>query len=385
MGLHGEANVQGVADTGWTKSFSYPESFWLRRPLWWPRMSGGEWLPLGLSDTSVDTIPTIEPGLVVSVVTLTVDEGRSSTFTVNLNTVPSAPVTVSVVSGDPSAAAVDARTASLTFTTTDFGTPQTVTVNAPDDSNDDDKSTTVTLTTTSTDSGYNGLTARVAITITDDDIPPALIVAPASVSVAESATATFTVALASRPSGPVTVTVSSDNAVATVDPASLTFPTSDWSTPQQVDVTGTDNAACQDVSTSAALAATNGGYDTVSASVPVTVTDDDNPNFSASDAAAYVAARDHLLTEMEIVASFGTITPATWNNTYRYRAGEGRGIHGLSTNVPLLGEKTTDPAPYSLPNPSTSSSWKDDLQDALDAQAVAACLPQALIDAAESG
>lgn len=56
MGLHGEAGNQGVPTTGWSKVFTYPtddtatpnvdESFWLRRPLWWPRMSDGEWLPL---------------------------------------------------------------------------------------------------------------------------------------------------------------------------------------------------------------------------------------------------------------------------------------------------------------------------------------------------
>lgn len=54
---------------------------------------------------------------------------------------------------------------------------------------------------------------------------------------------TFTVQLASAPSSPVTITlISSDVAEGTVDPAELTFNSSDWSSPRTVTVTSVDDS-----------------------------------------------------------------------------------------------------------------------------------------------
>ena len=74
----------------------------------------------------------------------------------------------------------------------------------------------------------------------------------------------------------MTVTVASaDPASATVSTATLTFETDNWNISQPVSVTGTDDDDFDDEDTIIALSAANGGYDAVTAQVPVTVTDND--------------------------------------------------------------------------------------------------------------
>ena len=114
--------------------------------------------------------------------------------------------------------------------------------------------------------------------------PAAWFFSKTGVSVTEAAgvrnTTTYTVALASQPTAEVTVSLSSGNrAAATVSPASLTFTTTNWSAPQTVTVTGVDDQIGQAGdfryrSTYISHAARGGGYDTVSGSVRVVVSDD---------------------------------------------------------------------------------------------------------------
>ena len=67
-----------------------------------------------------------------------------------------------------------------------------------------------------------------SVSVTDDDT--ANLVA-SSLTVGEAGSGTFTVKLATQPSGSVTVAVSSDDTgAATASPASLTFTTADWDT-----------------------------------------------------------------------------------------------------------------------------------------------------------
>ena len=85
----------------------------------------------------------LPPGVTVSPEDLTVDEGGTGTYTVALNTQPTADVTVTV--NDPTDNTdVTASPASLTFSTTDWATAQTVTVSAAED--DDPMEDTATVT-----------------------------------------------------------------------------------------------------------------------------------------------------------------------------------------------------------------------------------------------
>ena len=99
--------------------------------------------------------------------TLTVVEGLSVTYTVQLSTQPSADVTV-VITG-ASDTDVTVTPASLTFTSSTWDQAQTVTVSSAEDtdSTDDD----VTLAHTATGGGYTNLSAvaRVAVRVDDDE------------------------------------------------------------------------------------------------------------------------------------------------------------------------------------------------------------------------
>ena len=99
--------------------------------------------------------------------TLTVVEGLSVTYTVQLSTQPSADVTV-VITG-ASDTDVTVTPASLTFTSSNWDQAQTVTVSSAEDtdSTDDD----VTLAHTATGGGYTNLSAvaRVAVRVDDDE------------------------------------------------------------------------------------------------------------------------------------------------------------------------------------------------------------------------
>ena len=76
-------------------------------------------------------------GLVLNKTSMTIDEDGSGTFTVALATQATATVTVDVTSGDVAAATSSPQT--LTFTTANWNTAQTVTVNGVDDADGTDE------------------------------------------------------------------------------------------------------------------------------------------------------------------------------------------------------------------------------------------------------
>ena len=93
------------------------------------------------------------PGLVLSATDLGVAEGGDGTFTVALATQPTGSVTVTVSSGDTGAAT--ASPASLSFTTANYSTSQTVTVTGVQDA----MTRTPTRAVTSISRGRDGNTA----------------------------------------------------------------------------------------------------------------------------------------------------------------------------------------------------------------------------------
>ena len=130
------------------------------------------------------TIRDDEFGLDESAVTgHATEDGGTATFTVALRTQPSAAVTVSVTSLDTTEGRVAPST--LTFTTQNWETAQTVTVTGADDDVDDgDVDWKVRLDTSSGDTDYNGLAnVDVDVTTIDNDGPPTVTLAldPASI------------------------------------------------------------------------------------------------------------------------------------------------------------------------------------------------------------
>ena len=133
---------------------------------------------------------------------------------------------------------------------------------------------------------------RVSVSLRSD--ARGLTFSPSAVEVDEGGTATYSVKLDARPSVSVTVdVVSGDEDAATVSDASLTFTTSDWSTAQEVTVTGIED----DDGNHETVTLTHSGAGVGTATVAVRVNDDDAaaqaptaPGYTAPDSLQVGAA-----------------------------------------------------------------------------------------------
>ena len=227
---------------------------------------GGETAEVEVSVSDGDTA-----GLVVDPDSLTVSEDGSGTFEVRLATRPSAQVSVTVSSGDAGAVSVPAR--ALVFTTGDWSTAQSVTVEGVDD--EDALGESVTVTVTASGGDYGGETAEVDVSVTDGDTAE-LVVDPDSLTISENGSGTFEVSLATRPSASVSVTVSSGDAGAVSVPSqAVVFTTGNWSTAQSVTVEGVDDDDVLDESVTVTVTASGGDYGGETAEVEVSVADDE--------------------------------------------------------------------------------------------------------------
>ncbi len=163
--------------------------------------------------------PVETPGVTVSTASLDLAEGGSTgSYTVVLDSKPTANVTVTAASGDAATVRVQApggnpgASATLTFTPTTWDQTQAVTVTPQDDANADDETVTIAHAVSNT-GGYGGVTAdSVTVTVDDDETPvaptPSVSIAPTSANaVTEGAAATFTLTASPAPQSTITVDV----------------------------------------------------------------------------------------------------------------------------------------------------------------------------------
>ncbi len=257
---------------------------------------------------SVDLTIDDSVGLVLSATTLTVAEGGSGTYTVALASQPTAEVTVTVggVSGEVTVD-TDGDTGgnqnTLTFTTGDWNTAQTVTVSADEDGDTDNDSATLTHTAAGGD--YAGVTGdSVEVTVTDDDTPGVATATTDGEATEGSATdtATFTVVLNTVPSSDVTVTVTAPAGLTLDGPdagstfgssEALTFTNSNWGTAQTVTVRATedstDSPIGRELTVTYAAASSDTDYSGLSGdAATVTVVDNDATTVTLAGAAGDV-------------------------------------------------------------------------------------------------
>ena len=225
------------------------------------------------------------PHLVVAPTALSVTEGGSSTFTVKLGTQPSADGTLAFASTNPD---ITFNPASLSYYDNDshqtrgWDKVRTVTVHAASD--DDIGDDAATLTVTASGGDYEGKTATIAATVTDTTTP-ALVLSTSTLSVTEGASTTYTVKLAAKPTGTVTVAIGSSNGDVTVDTDagtagnqnSLTFNASGsklWNEAQTVTVNARGDANTASEAVTLTHTASGGGYGAVRKTLSGTVTDD---------------------------------------------------------------------------------------------------------------
>ena len=231
----------------------------------------------GTSTTLTATEADSERGITLSTASVSVPENGTKAYTVKLNSRPTGNVTVTIARNSDGDTDLTVDNNSLTFTTSNWNSTQRVTVSAKEDDGDTANGT-ATFTHTAAGGGYDGVSATLTATEADND--RSIVLSPASVSVAEGSTVTYTVKLNSQPTGNVMVTIakaSGGDAHLSVNKNSLTFTTSTWNQTQAVTVSAAEENSDDYTNGTATFthAAAGGGYDNVSASLTATESDND--------------------------------------------------------------------------------------------------------------
>ena len=219
------------------------------------QISGGNYGTVTHSAVSVTVMDKDDKGITLSETgSLPVREGEApASYTVVLDTEPSAAVRVSVSSSNDAKVSVSASSSggfggslTLSFNAANYSDAQTVYVrgNADDDTVGE---TGITIAHAASGGGYNGITTTPLQIALTDTSAPGLQINPTSLDLKEGAEGNYTVRLTTQPATNVTVAISRDagSAAVTFDDAddgtfattgSLTFTNSNWNTPQTVKV-----------------------------------------------------------------------------------------------------------------------------------------------------
>ena len=216
-----------------------------------------------------------------------VEDGAAATVQVTLDKAPNRILNIEITATPGNDA--DTGDYSVSPMRAVFGASDTakeITVTATDDDIDDDNETvTLTFGTPLPDGVSAGGTVSAVVAITDDD-EAAVVLNVETLTISEGRTGTVQVSLATQPSDAVSVVIAGFDGtdVSLTGSATLNFTTSTWDSPQTVVLRAaqdTDDNAEDDLIT-LTFTATGGGYSGLSASLPVTVDDDETPNAPAT-------------------------------------------------------------------------------------------------------
>ena len=268
-----------------------------------------------------------------------IEEGSGETYTVKLSSKPTATTTVEITGhGD---APVSLDRSALTFTATNWNTPQTVTVTATQD--DDAVNDPVTLTHTANGGDYLNVTKDLTLTVDDDEETDLDLSATSLNPVEGGASTTYTVKLTSEPSAAVTVEIGghsgTDLTLSGVSASStLIFTPTNWNIEQTVAVTAGDDPDAADDTATLTHTASGVDYGGVTRELAVTVDDDETASLIVSETslepgegdasgATYTVKLSHVPTEAVTVSVSGhdgsdltlstttlTFTGSNWNN-----------------------------------------------------------------------
>ena len=241
----------------------------------------------------------------VSETALTVPEDGSATYTVVLDTAPTAAVTITVATAEGGDADLTAAPGTLTFTTDDWSTAQTVTVSAADDGDADDG--TATFTHSANGGGYDDVVIASVSAAEADDDTVGVAVSASTLPVPEGGSATYTLVLGTAPTAAVEVTVAKEaggDADLMVAPSSLTFTTADWNTAQTVTVSAATDADTEAGTATIAHTATSTDSTYVGLTIaPVTATETDNNAAPAFRSAATFLVAENATTVGTVAAA----------------------------------------------------------------------------------
>ena len=215
--------------------------------------------------------------LSVSTDTLTIAEGQVGTLNIALSERPDGDVRVDLSSDQSALADIDwgLADAFLTFTVNNWDQAQGVSIVAGvDDSTLQDLSAVLTVSASS--GGYDGTSDQVTVNVTNATAP-SVTASTTLIELDEGGQDSFTLVLDVQPTDAVTLTLASDDPAAVgISPTTLSFTTSNWNVAQTVTVDALqDDDTFDGFNIEVSVSAADGGYDGLSATLELDVTDDD--------------------------------------------------------------------------------------------------------------
>ena len=259
--------------------------------------SGGGYNSVTISNVVITVTDDESPGVMVDTdpmttgaqTALSVTEGASGNYTIVLTGEPSGNVMIRFGYNQSRGISLNPAT-SLSFSTTNWNVPQTVTVTAADNATFG-SNPEVTIAHTAQGGSYAGTTiAGVTVSVQDNDAGQVTISPTDLTLVEEGSATTYTVVLDQSPGNlPATVQPASANTTLSFSPTTLTFNMTNWSMEQTITVTaGADADMANEVTsiTHTVSAVTSSPFGNVAApSISVSIEDDDDtstPRFSIS-------------------------------------------------------------------------------------------------------
>ena len=217
--------------------------------------SADEFDNVSIAGVAVTVTDDETAGVTVSVISVKAPEGGSATYTVVLDVQPTSDVVINVTKSGSTD--VTLSPATLTFTTANWDTAQTVTVSAAQDADavDDAAAISHAVVDASSDDLYDGLHARVSVTVTEDD-PGIRVSQTDGIVMTEGIPFSYTVALTTKPTSNVALIIgvlgsrgiTVDGSPITFDlpglgtaAVELLFTPANWNTPQTVTVRAPDD------------------------------------------------------------------------------------------------------------------------------------------------
>lgn len=202
--------------------------------------------------------------LITDLQSLSIAEGGTGQFTVQLAARPAGNVEVAVsIVGDEDV--TNTSSGPLIFTSSNWDSPQALTIAAAQDADGSDGVATVTLSTP-------GLSS-VAISIKEIDDEPGVTVweSNGGTVVTEGFPAdSYSVVLSSAPAASVTLTPSTASSAIQLSPAVLTFNSGNWNVPQTISVTAVNDAIAQGGARQAVISHTITSTDIIYDGMPIT-------------------------------------------------------------------------------------------------------------------
>jgi len=242
------------------------------------------------------------------------ESGLEDSFTVVLDAQPISDVVLNISDGSTDEATIDKTT--LTFTSGNWNSPQTVTITPVDDDFDDgDQPITliISIDADGSDNDFDPVADQtVSVTSTDDDTA-GFTLTKTNTSVAESGTSdSFIVALDAKPSSNVVLNVASgDESEVTVSSATFTFTAENWNVGQTVNLTGIDDDfADGNKTTTITISVDDANSDdvfdpVVNQTVSCITSDDEEVGFTLWENDAYTAVKESGTTDVFTVVLDG--------------------------------------------------------------------------------